>query len=291
MKPDDVIATRKQWVRAAETMMFQGPKPLPATTVLASRDWLVYVCAMADAVPDGQDLLFPTEKDVKWPWPGGVTIVFDEPLNVDHMIVSRDRPDGSVYSVKPRAEQQLTRGLAIGTQAMTAAAIRVGDVRVVTGLAPSPDDKITEIETFPLAWFGDDPYDIITGRWLPNTVMHAIHSERISQASRMLLAVLTAMGHRLTRIDEPETENRGERRRIHRDLPSLRVIRLATGASAKRSEGTGTVEWNKRWIVRGHWHTVVHGPNRSLRKVQWYDPYVKGPEDKPLDDRDTIWKA
>lgn len=110
-------------------------------------------------------------------------------------------------------------------------------------------------------------------------------------ASRLLLSIVSALGHRLTRFDEPVTAGRGERRRIHRDLPGLRVLNLSTGATVARTEGSGSVEWQRRWMVRGHWRLQPYGPQKSLRKPIWIDPYVKGPEDKPLDVRPTVWRA
>lgn len=30
------------------------------------------------------------------------------------------------------------------------------------------------------------------------------------------------------------------------------------------------------WMVRGHWRNQAHGPERSLRRMQWIEPYSKG---------------
>jgi hypothetical protein len=43
------------------------------------------------------------------------------------------------------------------------------------------------------------------------------------------------------------------------------------------------VEWDHRWLVRGHWRKQPYGPkdNPEYRQI-WISPYVKGPEDKPI---------
>lgn len=43
-----------------------------------------------------------------------------------------------------------------------------------------------------------------------------------------------------------------------------------------------------RHYVRGHWTHQAHGPNHSLRRLQWIAPYIKGPHDAPLQDTDRV---
>jgi hypothetical protein len=70
----------------------------------------------------------------------------------------------------------------------------------------------------------------------------------------------------------------------------LRVLELASAPGASKP-GESKVEWQRRWLVRPHWHTVAYGPQKSLRRLQWYDQYVKGPEHLPLDTRPTVWRT
>jgi hypothetical protein len=37
-----------------------------------------------------------------------------------------------------------------------------------------------------------------------------------------------------------------------------------------------------QWMVRGHWTHQPHGPERSLRRLQWIGPYWKGREGAPI---------
>lgn len=276
MTADEVIELRKFWSR-----WNFGPS-LPQPTLLAERDWLAYVLAMTASMPQGEFLTYPSQQEINWAWPDGLTIVFAEPVHLDHVITSTgvpvDRMSGpNIRRVAARVEKQLTAGMTIGTFASVRMETPAGETQGTT-------------EAIPVLHIGVDPSDLISAYWLPEGMIHASQTGAISESTRFLTSVLVALGHRLTKMTDPVTRGRGERRRIDRDLPGLRVLQLATGASVK-SEGDYKVEWSKRWMVRGHWHTVAHGPKRSLRRLQWYDPYVKGPEDKPLDVRPTIWRT
>jgi len=274
---------------------------LPEATVLADRDWLAYVQAMAAAVPVSEQLMFPTEEDVEWAWPAGVTIVFGEPVPIDHVIVSEGMPGIGRRKLSPHTEEQTAAGVLFFPLQLVGVELAdepATDSRTYTEAFHPEEERAKinatgEMAAIPLMWIATDPTDIVTGHWVPGSPMRASQGATIGvgQSARLQLAIITALGHRLTRITEPVTANRGERRRVHRDLPGLRMLQLATGASVTRSEGTGTVEWSHRWMVRGHWRLQPYGPQRTLRRAQWIDPYVKGPEDKPLDVRPTIWRA
>lgn len=43
-----------------------------------------------------------------------------------------------------------------------------------------------------------------------------------------------------------------------------------------------------RWLVRGHWTHQAHGPEHSLRRLQWIEPYWKGADDAPINVRPHI---
>ena len=277
MTADQVIDQVRHW----RTFNY-GPL-LPSAVVVASRDWLTYVQAMAEAVPREDELAFPSEEDVLWAWPEGVLIVFDQSLTIDHTIISQDMPGtyGGVTTqrVKPHHETQ------------DAAAFAVVGSRLVSTQNPDGSDAGPML-AYPTMWIATDPTDIISGHWTPGgQMLKAPGMDEVSQSSRMALSLITALGHRLTRMEQPVTANRGERRRVDRELPALRVLQLSTGATVARSESGGSVEWSHRWMVRGHWRLQPYGPKRALRKPTWIDPYVKGPEDKPLDVRPTVWRV
>ena len=44
-----------------------------------------------------------------------------------------------------------------------------------------------------------------------------------------------------------------------------------------------------RHVVRGHWTHQPHGKGRALRRLQWIDDYIRGPQDAPLSTRTHVW--
>lgn len=78
--------------------------------------------------------------------------------------------------------------------------------------------------------------------------------------------------------------HRSLRRRLQRANEPVRQIRVITlrRASRETTDGTGgSVDWTCRWIVGGHWRQQPY-PSTGERRPLWIMPYVKGPEDKPL---------
>lgn len=60
------------------------------------------------------------------------------------------------------------------------------------------------------------------------------------------------------------------------------------------SGGEGTIEWDHRWRVRGHWRKVEgigkDALGNDIEGLTWIKDFVKGPADKPLLDRPAIVK-
>jgi hypothetical protein len=70
--------------------------------------------------------------------------------------------------------------------------------------------------------------------------------------------------------------------------PELAQARYLLSAPVKidlREHLRGVLEGRKgaaptvQFLVRGHWRNQAHGPRRSLRRVQWIEPFWKGPEE------------
>lgn len=265
--------------RVRELRRYNYAPHLPASVVIADRDWLAYVQAMTTTLPD-VDVAYPVEEDVLWSWPGGVLIVFDEPLEVQHTITSKST--GWTMAMMPTIahdESQVAVALCIARkQPLPTNVVTDDDGNIAVGEAT--------FDAYPTMWIGEDMNDIVQGAWLPGVSMRPA-GDHISGSTRLLVSMITAFGHRLTRHAHP-TGDRGARRRVEREVPGLRVLELASGASVTR-DTNGSVEWSRRWMVRGHWRLQPHGEGRALRKAIWIDPYVKGPADKPLDVRETVW--
>lgn len=79
---------------------------------------------------------------------------------------------------------------------------------------------------------------------------------------------------RLLRQGETETEI---------NVIDLRLPEHERGARMEHSP----VEWSHRWMVSGHWCQQWY-PKDEVNRPKWIMPYVKGPEDKPLEIKPTV---
>jgi hypothetical protein len=117
-----------------------------------------------------------------------------------------------------------------------------------------------------------------------------VHSTGRDPTSATLLALWRLMQQPIVDLSVLDTP-RPLRRQLRRaGLPDQRVtvIELRRREGVPHPEGEG-VDWQHRWIVRGHWRKQpckVEG--EWSHRVIWIDPYVKGPEDKPLIMRDRV---
>jgi hypothetical protein len=73
-------------------------------------------------------------------------------------------------------------------------------------------------------------------------------------------------------------------------LPALQVIRLrrADNGPVQPSDDPKHVDWRYRWIVSGHWRWWWFESEGRRRQI-WVNPYVKGPDDKPLLKRKSVF--
>jgi hypothetical protein len=86
-------------------------------------------------------------------------------------------------------------------------------------------------------------------------------------------------------IREKRQPPRATRRRLERQAPDFKdryivVVKLRRPKSKAEGESR-EVEWQHRWLVGGHWRNQWF-PSLNRHRQIWINPYVKGPEDKPL---------
>lgn len=110
---------------------------------------------------------------------------------------------------------------------------------------------------------------------------------------RYIHALWLLLNQTIVKVEEEEVDRPARRRAGKMKLPSrVTVIRLRRQESSHhRPEGESQVEWQHKWIVRGHWRWQPCGPHHPLaqevepgvyRARIWINPFVKGPEDKPF---------
>jgi len=113
-----------------------------------------------------------------------------------------------------------------------------------------------------------------------------VFSPRMGDGQRLLRflgASLLFLEQKLLTIDREPIDRLARRRleAVDAILPELRVIRLRVPKRSGQSTDSYPVDWQYRWMVRGHWRQQWFASDQSHRPI-WITPYIKGPDDKPL---------
>lgn len=99
-------------------------------------------------------------------------------------------------------------------------------------------------------------------------------------------ALFMLIGQTVVSSEPVRATKKGEKRlKKSGTTPEVRVVALRRVKKYEKGDGDSTpVEWTVRWIVGGHWRWQPY-KNESgeiYHERIWINPYVKGPEDKPL---------
>lgn len=173
------------------------------------------------------------------------------------------------------------------------------------------NDPTTQTDVYSqqaIEMFGAQPYYELCGRW------SFIGSDIVKEGTRVGSRVIDPHKHNLVAADDvdaaeftnvfryfvaflmllkqkvvrqiTETPTRGSRRRAQRagiESTDVTTIDIRRSSPDEPSVGgTGTVEWSRRWVVRGHWRNAKVGKGRQEVERVWVTGHVKGPQDKPL---------
>jgi hypothetical protein len=110
---------------------------------------------------------------------------------------------------------------------------------------------------------------------------------------RRFVAYLRLLSQTLIKSSPADVDKAAMKRATRRGLPglvttvTLRRVRYVGNETHDETE----VEWSHRWLVRGHWRRQPCGPDHPLAEpdghggfvaIIYINPYIKGPEDKPL---------
>jgi hypothetical protein len=107
---------------------------------------------------------------------------------------------------------------------------------------------------------------------------------------RKVLAALWSLLHQQgiasTEVRRPQRQavRRTQRAGIQPELADVQVVTLRKleRTDSAPSDDHSAREWSHRWLVAGHWRWQPYGPGRSLRRLTYVRPHVKGPADKPF---------
>lgn len=108
---------------------------------------------------------------------------------------------------------------------------------------------------------------------------------------RIVMALLMLMQQKIAAKEHFDLKPKNPKRARRMKVPGqVTIIRLRHEAS-QREPGETNVEWQHRWLVRGHWRWQYCGPHYPLavevgpgrwRARIYIAPFVKGPDGKPF---------
>ena len=120
---------------------------------------------------------------------------------------------------------------------------------------------------------------------------------QVARVRRFMYALWSIMAQPIS-TPMSQTPNRDYRRRWERTVTTppnygdVRVVTLRRSAQAGPAESDELFgrEFSHRWIVRGFWRNQWY-PSEGVHRLIWIDSYVKGPEDKPLIIKDSVYEV
>lgn len=155
----------------------------------------------------------------------------------------------------------------------------------------SPDKRGSSIYEFGSFYMLAD-LDLNTQKRLKNLV----------RATYLLMGDSAVAQMGMETVGEVTKRKHGKRKTIKAGYP-VRTVRVGAHLlansipdhSAADEHESGEKKWTlkHRVITRGHWKRVAYGKGRSLRRVQWIMPYVRGPEGADLVVRPVVkvWRS
>lgn len=116
--------------------------------------------------------------------------------------------------------------------------------------------------------------------------INANPDEFINLSNMRLFATMLSFIQQKLLVASRQAASRATRRRAiasKREAEAeVNVIRLRRLIYRAHESAEGLpVEWSCQWIVRGHWRNQWY-PSLTKNQPIWINPYLKGPEDKPL---------
>lgn len=114
---------------------------------------------------------------------------------------------------------------------------------------------------------------------------------------RLLHTYWMLLNQTVTKVSQSEIPRTFGRRARRKEIPD-RVTVVALRRIEGHSHGETDVDWQYRWMVRGHWrwqHVSKEHPlaepdgEGGYRARVWVRPHVKGPEDKPFHLTDKVY--
>lgn len=115
--------------------------------------------------------------------------------------------------------------------------------------------------------------------------VEGVQTEAFSNPKRLIHSLWLMLNQTLVERGRDFGDRRFARRMKRMGLPNdVTIIRFRRTEYTRKHEGEVNVEWSHRWLVRGFWRWQPYKNEKGEwdRKRIWINPYIKGPEDKPL---------
>lgn len=115
--------------------------------------------------------------------------------------------------------------------------------------------------------------------------IEGVQTVPFTNPKRLVHAFFLMLSQTLVARENERGDRKMARRMKSMGVPNeVTIITFRRTKYDKKMEGTAKVEWNHRWLVRGFWRWQPFKTEEGewARKRIWINPYVKGPEDKPL---------
>ncbi|MGM1061393.1 hypothetical protein [Saccharothrix sp. Mg75] len=169
----------------------------------------------------------------------------------------------------------------------------------IFGQPPKRAELDAAIRTTP-EWLWDNEITLHHGSTIADLhLIQELSTLLIGQAVVPWLKVLYAAWLLMTQPGISQTEHVTPNRRLQRRstregmrTSEVRIVHVHRRHRDKptddQSSGTDERRYTVRWLVRGHWRNQPHGPGRSLRRLVWINPQIRGPQDKPLKTGQTV---
>lgn len=202
-----------------------------------------------------------------------------EQLDVSHQIVDimKSVPDADYKGILDRAVARVNKNPA-PTRLVTRSDDE-NDTAICIYATDGTHAFNTLIESKKLSWAAIDE--------LPDNVSNDTdrHARRtVQQIIFGMLAYVNAVDGAVTERPAPEKHKKkrksgGESKLKHWEVG--RTIRLDQNLVRAARAGSREIalKIKTRFIVRGHYKNVAHGPKRTLRTMKWISPFWKGPEE------------
>lgn len=110
------------------------------------------------------------------------------------------------------------------------------------------------------------------------------------KAALFFMAANLWLQQRIIQITQVEAPCKLRRRAKRLNLPaSISVISLRKREYVREGQSSHSdVDWQYRWVVSGHWRNQFY-PSLQCHKPIWIDPFMKGPDDKPLKESSRLF--